>query len=148
MTTAATHRERMVEAMIALENQFGQITPEQVVEAAADPTSPLHRHFEWNDEIAAHGHRIDQARALLRSVRVQIGTIERSVNVVRYVHDSGAEKEQGYRSLINVMQAGLAETTVDAEVARTTAIIARGREIARALNRETEYLAAVGLALV
>lgn len=138
----------MVEAMIALENQFGQITPEQVVEAAADPTSPLHRHFEWNDEIAAHGHRIDQARALLRSVRVQIGTIERSVNVVRYVHDSGAEKEQGYRSLINVMQAGLAETTVDAEVARTTAIIARGREIARALNRETEYLAAVGLALV
>ena len=48
----------------------GQLHPKMVVEGARDPKSVLHSHFEWNDAKAAEAHRMDQARALIRSIRV------------------------------------------------------------------------------
>ena len=48
----------------------GELHPRAVVEDARPPESPLHPHFEWNDAKAAEAHRLDQARALIRSIRV------------------------------------------------------------------------------
>jgi hypothetical protein len=48
----------------------GQLHPQNVVEDARDPKSLLHPHFEWDDKKAAELHRVDQARALIRSIRV------------------------------------------------------------------------------
>ena len=48
----------------------GQLHPQAVVAGARDPKSVLHPHFEWNDAKAAEAHRMDQARALIRSIRV------------------------------------------------------------------------------
>ena len=48
----------------------GQLHPGAVVESARDAKSPLHSHFEWDDRKAAELHRMDQARALIRSIRV------------------------------------------------------------------------------
>ena len=50
------------------EQQKGRLTPPAVVEAARDTRNPLHRHFEWDDAVAAESYRLDQARALIRSV--------------------------------------------------------------------------------
>lgn len=56
----------------------GQKLPaETVVDTAANPTSPLHRVFEWDDDEAARQYRIVQAQHLLRSVQVTITTPER-----------------------------------------------------------------------
>lgn len=44
------------------------ITPEAVVGDAQPKESPLHDHFEWNNKVAAHEYRLDQARALVRAV--------------------------------------------------------------------------------
>jgi len=49
----------------------GLLRPEDVVKAARVKTSPLHRHFEWNNTRAAAAHRLWQARQLI-SVCVQI----------------------------------------------------------------------------
>lgn len=49
----------------------GRLMPETVVNAARDTKSPLHAHFEWNDKVAAHAHRLDQARNLIRMIRVE-----------------------------------------------------------------------------
>jgi hypothetical protein len=54
---------------IRLENG-GELHPQAVVADARDAKSPLHRYFEWDDRKAAEAHRVDQARALIRSVRV------------------------------------------------------------------------------
>jgi hypothetical protein len=43
-----------------------------VVEDAKDPSSPLHRYFEWDDTAAAQAYRIEQAEALIRRVRVWV----------------------------------------------------------------------------
>lgn len=48
----------------------GKLKPDDVVQVASDPDSPLHPAFEWDDSVAAHKHRLRQARDLIRSVRV------------------------------------------------------------------------------
>ena len=52
----------------------GLLRPADVVEAARDPASPLHSHFEWDDTAAAAKWREEQARQLIRNVRIEVGT--------------------------------------------------------------------------
>lgn len=51
----------------------GGITPKAVVEAARDERHPLHRHFQWDDALAAEAYRLDQARTIIRCIRVEDG---------------------------------------------------------------------------
>jgi len=44
----------------------------RVVEDARDPDSPAHELFEWNDEQAAHQHRLWQGRHIIRSLEIVI----------------------------------------------------------------------------
>ena len=53
------------------DDQDGILTAEAVVEAAKDPESPLHHQFEWDDSAAAHAHRLNQARQLIRTVVIR-----------------------------------------------------------------------------
>jgi len=48
----------------------GELMPTAVVEAARDPAHPLHGFFEWDDSRAAEAYRLDQARAIIRLVRI------------------------------------------------------------------------------
>ena len=48
----------------------GHLLPEKVIEAARAENSPLHDEFEWDDSIAAHKHRIEQAEHLIRRYRI------------------------------------------------------------------------------
>lgn len=49
----------------------GRLMPEKVLSAAQNKKSPLHSHFEWDDKLAAHAHRLEQARAIIRSIKVE-----------------------------------------------------------------------------
>lgn len=49
----------------------GELTPHAVVASAQNPRSLLHRHFEWDDAKAAEAYRVDQARTLIASIRVE-----------------------------------------------------------------------------
>lgn len=49
----------------------GKLTPSAVVDAARDKKSALHPFFEWDDVTAAEAYRLDQARSLIRVVRVE-----------------------------------------------------------------------------
>ena len=74
----------------------GRLDPKDVVEAAVDPDSVLHDRFEWDDSVAAASYRIDQARALIRSIKIERVVQEdsgpRMVRFVRqYVHDPEAD---------------------------------------------------------
>lgn len=54
----------------------GALKPQAVVDAARKKTHPLHVHFEWNDASAAEAYRLDQARNLIRIVRVEDDSTE------------------------------------------------------------------------
>jgi hypothetical protein len=52
------------------ETNGGYLEPDDVVQAAKADSHPLHPHFEWDDSVAAHAYRLDQARSIIRIVRV------------------------------------------------------------------------------
>lgn len=49
----------------------GHLTPRATVDAARDPRHTLHPHFEWDDAAAAEAYRLDQARELIRLIRIE-----------------------------------------------------------------------------
>lgn len=55
-----------------LEEEHGALTPDLVVNAAADDESPLHEYFEWDDSLAGIRYRKIQARMLISAVKIEI----------------------------------------------------------------------------
>lgn len=82
----------------------GILKPEDIVNDARNPKSPLHKRFDWNNTKAAYEWRLLQARNLIRVV-VQIipnGTSEPSRVWVSLMQDQN-KKGGGYRPLISVL---------------------------------------------
>lgn len=50
----------------------GGLTERVIVDAASDPASPLHDQFQWDNDIAADGFRVVQARLLINRVKLHI----------------------------------------------------------------------------
>lgn len=87
----------VVRAAIAELEHDGCLTPESVVDAAADPESPLHSFFTWDDGEAAKSWRVEQARRLIRSVKVVVTYETDRVAVPYYVRDTSRNaNETGY----------------------------------------------------
>lgn len=75
----------------------GRLTPEAVVKEAEDPSSPLHGEFVWDNTEAARLYRLQQARQLIRVVKVEVRVEHKVLSVPRFVHDETLEKGQrGY----------------------------------------------------
>lgn len=63
--------QRIGEALAQIsEANNNRLEPEAVVDAARPTRHILHRHFEWDNSIAAEAYRVDQARRIVRIVRV------------------------------------------------------------------------------
>ena len=60
------------ESLDAIEKRDGHMAPAVVVAEASDPSSPLHSCFTWDDGEAARKHRETEARALVRSIRIEV----------------------------------------------------------------------------
>lgn len=69
-------RERSTEgakqALADISEKHGHISPDIVVKEAARKDNPLHGYFVWDDTIAAKKFRLDQARFLIRTVKLDI----------------------------------------------------------------------------
>jgi hypothetical protein len=62
----------------------GRIQPKAVVESARSQKNPLHKHFEWDNSVAAESFRLEQARELIRCVRIVDTDVKRG-NVQAFV---------------------------------------------------------------
>jgi hypothetical protein len=86
--------------LIRRADESGRTRPEAVVEYARDPTTELHKHFEWNDGSAAASYRLDQAREL---IRVQVTLLDpgdgREIEVRAFVSMRPGE---GYLETVDV----------------------------------------------
>lgn len=77
----------------------GRLHPGDVVEAARDPKNALHPHFEWNDEAAAEAYRIDQARTLIRLVRISDEALDEPPRAYLSVKDTDGTSYRRYRDV-------------------------------------------------
>lgn len=68
----------------------GRLLPEDVVDAARNPNSVLHNYFTWDDSEAAHQFRLQEARALIKRVKVDLiredNTVVRVPSFIRSVN--------------------------------------------------------------
>lgn len=62
--------QKAARELIRIEKTFGAIKPTDVVRESKPPTAPLHDHFTWDDKVAAASYREDEARQIIRSVRI------------------------------------------------------------------------------
>lgn len=92
------------DVLTALYEEHGTLTADLVVAAAADAASPLHEHFVWDDAEAGHQYRLEQARLLIRTVRVQIVSPkhpDRTMRVRHFTHTTlGGDRKYVPQSVI------------------------------------------------
>lgn len=116
----------------------GILTPNAVVDDAKDPKSPLHDQFEWDDRKAAAHYRIEQARELIRKVRVEIEVDEKIIKVPKYIHEPNAGN-QGYAEVAKVRNdRDRAVAAMRCELDRLEASLTRAIDIADALGLRGE----------
>lgn len=153
MENALTHKRRQA-AVAALTTlgaaNGGKITPAQVVNAARDPASPMHDYFEWDNDAAAEKYRIDQARTLIRSCRIECTMHHRKVQLPYYTRDPEADVlEQGYVEVGKLQtEEDLARDAVVNEFRRVEALLTRAQAMASFLGLDAEIdalLAQLGL---
>lgn len=118
----------------------GTLTPKAVVEDARDPDSPLHEHFDWDDTSAAERYREEQARGLIRQVKVVIEVDEVVMRVPAYVHDPDLEPgEAGYVTTAKLRtKEEKARVVMALEIKRVRSALARAQEVSAALGLEGE----------
>jgi hypothetical protein len=85
--------------IVALTASDGRIYPAQIVDwARQHPGSALHRHFQWNDDTAAHEYRMWQARQLIAVHVVNSAGDRQTISLVVDRGEGG-----GYRDLGGVL---------------------------------------------
>lgn len=65
------NEERKLLIQLARRNG-GVLKVDDVLDEAKDETSPLHKHFEWDDTAAADKYRRDQARYLIQKCKITL----------------------------------------------------------------------------
>lgn len=68
-----------------LMNERGGLSAHVVLDEARKKRSPLHDHFEWDNDIAAEKFRLEQAKYLLRAVVVEV-EVDNKPTFIRAFH--------------------------------------------------------------
>lgn len=85
--------------LLAIREEHGQLTAALVLDAARPKSHPLHSRFEWNDKAAGEAYRLEQARELIRKVRISYKPSEDGAfSSVRAWHSVPTEDGRAYRS--------------------------------------------------
>jgi hypothetical protein len=127
--------ERVVAKIRELEKE-GRLSPNDVVDEAANPDSPLHTYFEWDDTEGARKYRLLQARTLIRTIKVEVTVRDVPLTVVGYVRDPDLPaKEAGYRNVMSLRtEVDSARLAVVAEMRRVSNAVKRAKGLANVLG--------------
>lgn len=81
----------------------GLLKPEALVKAAESTVHPLHDRFEWDDTVAAEKYRIQQARDLIQTFRIEIPQLKVKVRALTSL-DVDRANGGGYRWTMEVLE--------------------------------------------
>jgi hypothetical protein len=96
--------KEVIKTLKQLEIREGILLPSTVVAAAKSKTSPLHKYFTWDNNVAAKEYRLQQARQLISITVEYIGSENHGREQRVFVSLRQDRDQGGYRSLISVMQ--------------------------------------------
>lgn len=84
------------------EENDGLLSPDAVVKAARNEKNPLHSCFEWNQDKAAHEHRLHQARKIIKFVVEYLPGASEPINTFVSLKKD-RNPAAGYRLTIDVL---------------------------------------------
>ena len=98
-------KTELVELQEITKTNSGILRPQAVVEYAKNPETALHSHFTWDDSVAAHSHRLWQARQLIRVSVTVMETQDGPKDVKAFVSltPDRSDVGGGYRVLSTVL---------------------------------------------
>ena len=80
-----------------------ELQPEDVLSRAQSANSSLHDHFEWDDSVAAHQHRLGQAGELIRSLVIDVSRSNLSQKTVRAFVSVERSTGRSYTGMVEAM---------------------------------------------
>ena len=87
--------KKIAEGLQAVLDKRGNVTKPLVVEEATNPSHLLHNNFTWDNDKAAHEHRLEQAGRLIQIVRIERLNIKGETRVVRKYHSLPSSRDSG-----------------------------------------------------
>ena len=122
------------------DNHGGRVDEYKLREEAEDPDNPLHPFCDWDDKKAADAHRLNQIRALIRTVKITITTDRMKIKTVAYVRDpSKGPNEAGYISVKSIRSdEDMKRDAVIAEFERVRSAMKRARALAAYFDMQEE----------
>lgn len=106
--------EEVIQTIAALEDRKGRLQPDDVLEEAESPDSPLHPFFEWDDSAAARAFRLSQARVLITRVKIVVTKEDIELKFPKYIRDvERSSEEQGYIQVVRVQTKSVNATMAD-----------------------------------
>ena len=94
--------ERKLLTKLARKNG-GMLLVDDVLTEAKDESSPLHKHFEWDDSVAAEAHRRYQARVLIQKCHITVVDVAPTTVRAFVSLQSDRETGGGYRLTTTVL---------------------------------------------
>lgn len=92
--------ETVYKEITALGDSF---SPEQIVEAAREESTELHKCFTWDDTVAAESWRRHQARMLVAQLVVKTETADKEPVAVRVIASTATRNE--YKPVVKLIEA-------------------------------------------
>jgi hypothetical protein len=120
----------------SLADAHGRLDPTAVIEAARPPSSPIHSDFTWDVDEAAQACWVEEARRLIRLIKLEVTIEHRTVTAVAYVTDPlRPPTSRRYVDItVAARQAEMAQQVLMAELDRIAAAVRRAQEIAAVLG--------------
>jgi hypothetical protein len=82
----AADAQTIAEALTQLAyDHGGKVEPKELLNAASDAEHPLHRLFEWDNDVAANKYRLIQARQIIKCVQYEVTTGTLTVDLPMFV---------------------------------------------------------------
>lgn len=106
------------EQLQTIYDENGRLTPAIVVDVARDPAHPLHSKFEWDDKIAGEKYRMEQARDLIRTVKIRHARADEPDLSVRAFHAVRDGEGHAYRPTDEILADPLAAKILLADMER------------------------------
>ena len=99
-------------ALDAIQENDGGITPEALLKVSTPTRSKTHKMFEWDDTVAGDKYRLEQARLVLRSIDVIVQIPDDGERSIRAF--TSTPLEGGKRVYVNTVSAMQQRDTRDA----------------------------------
>lgn len=143
---AGADPEKLAAELALIYRRKGILGAEDYVAEAADADSPLHQTLEWDDSVAGHQYRLQQARNIIRSVVIKRGDVD--VRPV-YVYVDNDRKYQPATVVVDEPEMyALALAALLRKTSAAREAVNQLMEVAReSRGEDSELLARIGVAM-